>query len=437
MGLADALITRLSNVRQVLVRPTSAVLRYRSVDADPVAAGRELRVDSVLEGSIRRTAQRTRVTVQLVSARDGAPLWAEKFDEDLTDMFAVEDSISERAARALTRKLSREEHERLVRHQTSSPEAHKLYLKGRYHAAKFTPVGLRKALDCFQQAVKLDSGYALAHLGLAYYYFAACNEFSLPPSQAMPRTKKAALRALELDDSLGEAHMFLAGVRFWYEWDWPAAQTGFERAVRLAPYSAVAHFYRGLALAWMDRIDDGLASCRRAAEIDPLSAEAITNVGICCYFGRRCDEALDQLRQAVEIDPDYWFAWLQIGRVHELAGRSTESIEALRRAWRLQTSYPEVLTDLARAYAVAGRKAKARSLLEDVMRRSRRSYVPAYHVARALAGLGDRDEALTWLEKAVAQRSSFATWLRTDPALDALRTHARFAALIRTVGLWH
>jgi len=434
-GMADTLITRLSNMRRFVVRPTSSVLKYQAAGSDPVVAGRELRVDSVLEGTIRRAAERIRVTVQLVNVADGAPVWAEKFDEDLTDMFAVEDSISERAVRAMVSKITHEEQALLTRHPTDNPAAHQLYLRGRYHAAKLTPEGLRKGYENFQRAIALDPGYALAHVGLAYYYFVACNEFSMPPAEAMPKTEAAALAALRLDDTLAEAHAFLASVRFLYDWNWPGAETEFERAAGLNPHNSVVHLLYGMALMWNGRFDHGIDEVERALEIDPLSPEIITCQGICHYFARRHDAAIGRFQQAIEIDPRYWFAHLQLGRVLEEVGRLPEAIEALETAWRIEDAYPEVQTELARAYALAGKKEKARKLMDEVTRRARRSYVPAFSIARGFSGLGRTEEAFAWLEKAFEARSSFMPWLRLDPALDPLRPDERFSDLVRRVGL--
>jgi TolB-like protein/tetratricopeptide (TPR) repeat protein len=437
VGMADALITRLSNVRDLVVRPTSSVLRYGGGSGDTAAAGRELRVDSVLEGSIRRTRRRVRVTVQLVDVRDAAPVWAEKFDEDAADLFAVEDRVTERAARALATRMGAEERARtLSPHPRGSKEAYQLYLRGRYHAAKFTPAGLRKALSCFERAVSTDPGCALAHLGLAYYYFASCNEFSLPPQIALPRARQAAEAALRLDDTLGDAHLYLACVHHAFEWDWPRATRGLDRALAESPHSPVVLSYAGQAYVLMGQADRGLSLCRRAREVDPVSAEAITNLAIACLFAGRVDEAAEELAEAIDVDPHYWFAWLQLGRVHERQGRLDDAIAALRTAQRLCDSFPEVQAALSRAHALSGEGAKARAILRQLERRSRRSYVPAYHVATALVALGGTDEAFAWLEKAFEQRSTFLCWLATDPSLDPLRRHGRFAALMRRVGLW-
>lgn len=435
LGMTDALITRFSNIRQVIVRPTSAVLKYQASAPDPVAAGQALGVESVLEGAIRRSADRVRVTVQLVSVGSGAPLWAEKFDEDFTDIFTVEDSISERVARALMLKLTSEERDRLVKHPTDNAAAYQLYLQGRYHASKFTPEGVQRGFECFQQAVALDPGYALAYEGLAYYYFVSANEFSLPSREAMPKTKAAALQALQLDDARAEAHMYLAAVQLWYEWDWPTAEKEFQRAIDLNPHNPLIREYYGQALVWMGQVEAGIAEGQRAVELDPLSPETNNVLGICLYFARRYDEALEQFQRALEIEPTYWFAYLQLGRAYEQTGRLVDAIEALETGWRIEDAFPELLAVLAHAYAVAGQPGRARSLIEEVIERSQRDHVSAYHIATAYAGLGETDRAFAWLEKAYDERSFFLTWLQTDPALDPLRSDPRLADLRRRVGL--
>jgi TolB-like protein len=242
LGMADALITKLSNLRKIVVRPTSAVLKYTGPGHDPLAVGRELSVDSVLDGKIQKLGDRVRVTVQLVRVRDGLPLWAEKFDEQFTSIFAVEDSISEQVTKALVLKLTGEEKKQLSKHYTESPEAYQLYLKGRYFWNKRAAEDLEKSIKFFEQAIGKDPNYALAYAGLADAYSVLANT-PLPQRDAMSKAKAAAMKALELDDTLAEAHTSLALVKMSYDWDWPGAEREFKRALELNPNYATAHHW--------------------------------------------------------------------------------------------------------------------------------------------------------------------------------------------------
>lgn len=305
LGIADAIITRLSNLRQIVVRPTSSVRKYAGTAQDPLVAGRELRVEAVLEGNIQRAGNRIRATVQLISVRHEAPLWAEKFDVEFRDIFTVEDATSEQVARALILKLTREERELLAKRYTADSEAYQLYLKGRYNWNKRSQGGLRTASSYFQQAIDKDPSYALAYAGLADCHNLHSYYGELPPRESFPKAKAASIKALEIDDGLAEAHTSLAFVRAWYDWDWPAAESEFQRALELNPNYATAHHWYALFLTAMERAGEALEEIQLAHEIDPLSLPINRDVGLVYHRARQCDRAIEQYLETIELDPRF------------------------------------------------------------------------------------------------------------------------------------
>ncbi|MFN2578640.1 MAG: winged helix-turn-helix domain-containing tetratricopeptide repeat protein [Pyrinomonadaceae bacterium] len=324
LGMTDGLITKLGSLRQIQVRPTSAIIKYGNSNQDSVAAARELNVGAALEGSIQRAGDRVRVTVQLVSARDGTQLWAGKFDEKFTDIFSVEDAISDQLATALTLNLTGTERQNLAKHYTEDSEAFQLYLKGRYYWSKRTPDQIKKGIEFFEQAVKKDPKFALAYAGLADSY--AISSSGLPPEKRFPLAKAAALKALELDDSLAEAHTSLALVQYKFDWDWAASEASFKRALDINPHYETARHWYGEMLALMGRFDEGLAELRRAQEMDPSSVATKADTGATLYRARRYDEAIGECRNAIEMDPNLWIPHRFLSWAYEQKGMQDQAV---------------------------------------------------------------------------------------------------------------
>jgi TolB-like protein/DNA-binding winged helix-turn-helix (wHTH) protein/tetratricopeptide (TPR) repeat protein len=435
LGMADALITRLSNVRQIIVRPTSAVRRYAGPGQDVVAAGRNLRVEAVLEGSVQKTGEKLRVTVQLVSVRDGSPLWGQTFDESFTNVFAVQDSISEQVARALTVKLTGAERKSLAKRHTEDTEAWRLYLSGRYHWNKRTPEDTKKAIAYFQQAIEKDAKYAQAWAGLADCYAVFSSLSGLPPKESMPKAKEAALTALALDNSLAEAHATLASIRSIYDWDWPAAEREFRLAIELNPGYATAHHWYSNLLSFQGRAEEAFAEIKRAQEIDPLSPMINEVVGWHRHLARQYDEAIRLQRQALDLEPNFPAARFGLGTSYEQTGRYEEAVAEFKKAVSLAPDDFDYLAALGHVYAVTGRRAEARRILEELKEFSKRRYVSAWQMAVIHAGLGEQDDAFEWLARAADERSFWMSKLKVEPRLDGLRADPRFADLLRRVGL--
>jgi TolB-like protein/Flp pilus assembly protein TadD len=435
LGMADALVTRLSNVEQLQVRPVSAVLPYAHSGHELTAAGRKLGADVLVEGKIQRAGDRIRVTVQLLRVRDGASLWAGTFDEQFTNIFAVQDSISRQVARALTLTLTSEEARGLTRRDTDNTQAYELYLKGRYFRSKRTADGLTKAVEHFEQAVALDPAYALAHAGLADS-FAAWSNFTIVPSKdAYLKAKAAALKALELDDTLGDAHTTLGVVSLFYDWDWPAAEREFKRAIALEPDDATGHRHYALGLMWLGRFDEAIREIQRARELAPVDVEIHHNLALILYWARRYDEAISEARKTLDLEPHFPQAHRTVAKALVEQGRYEEAIAEFHEAIAGR-GIQLLKAELGHAYAMSGRRREAHETLDELKALAQRRYVSPYDMAIVHIGLGEKDLAFEWLEKSYAQRERWMVQLKVAPFLDPLRPDPRFADLVRRVGLW-
>ena len=433
LGMADALITRLSNLRKVTVRPTSSVRKYTGAQ-DPVLAGRDLGVEWVLDGSVQKSGKRIRVTVQLVNVSDGALLWAEKFDEKFTDIFAVEDSISEQAANALAPKLTGEEKRLLAKRYTENPNAYESYLKGRYFFDKKTIDGCKKAIQYLEVALKADPKFALAYAGLAdcYDWLRICNV--LNSKEANHKTERAVLNALELDSELAEAHASLGLLRT-RQWDWSSAEIEFQKAIELNPNCSRTLSGYAIYLLEMDRINDALTEIRKAQNLNPLSLMVNATVGSVLYFSRQYDEAIEQAYQTLELDADFAVASVCLGFAYEAQGRYDDAAIAYKRARKGLRHTPELLACQGRLDALAGRTDKALVAIDELTRLSTERCVQSNFIALIYAALEEKDEAFYWLERAYTEHDTDLALLKVDPRWDCLRADRRFASLLSRVGL--
>jgi TolB-like protein/tetratricopeptide (TPR) repeat protein len=433
VGMADALITRLSNVRQLAVRPTSAILKYGST-SDVIAAARELRVDAVLDGRMQRQGDRIRVTTQLIGVRDGAPLWAATFDEPFTDLFAVQDAISQRVAESLVRRLSADDRGRLAAGSTSDPEAFQLYLRGRFQWNKRTEDGFAKAIALFNEAIKRDPQYAAAHAGLADTYLNLFDYGLMPATDATAKATAAATRALELDDRLAEAHNSLAHIHL-HEWRWADAEKEFKRAIDLSPSYPSAYHWYALYLTSVGRVEEAVAAIERAQELDPVSMRISADVGQAYNAARLPDRAIEQERKVLELDPNFRVAYWIRGLAYEQKGMLGEAVEQFREALKRSPGNPNYLGALGHALALHGDAAEARRIAEGLEKKREPGDGTAFFIALVYTGLGETDVALDWLEAACDERSGSVRYLKVEPRLDPIRTHPRFQALMRRVGL--
>jgi TolB-like protein/DNA-binding winged helix-turn-helix (wHTH) protein/tetratricopeptide (TPR) repeat protein len=435
MGMADTLIAKLGNIKEVTVRPLSAVRRYGDVEQDPFVAGRQLGVEAVLDGTIQRSGDRVGVTVRLVRVGDGTQLWEDRFDALFTDIFSVQNEISEKVAAALKPRLTSVEETRLAKHYTQNVEAYQLYMLGRHHALKRTLPETQKAISYFQQAIDLDPSYALAYVGLADAHISSLAA-DLPPNEFLPQARAAAQRAIEIDNTLAEAHAELGFVIFWWEWDWGASEKELKRALDLDPNSANAHLFYAHLLSNTGRHAEALAEARRARELDPLNLRNNALEAQFLIHAGRTDEALARLRETLEMEPNYYLARLYASSAYIEKRMYSEAISEARRAGEISgTRSSNSIAFLGYALAKSGKEAEARSVLEGLLKSSAGRHVPSYHMALVYNGLGERDEALAWLERAYAQRSTGMVFLKVEPKWNNLRDDPRFQDLLRRVGL--
>jgi len=429
LGMADALITSIGNLQQVVVRPTSAVRNYAAAEQDPVAAGRALKVDSVLEGSIQRNGERIQVTARLVSAQDGRSLWSGKFDEEFKDVFTLQDSICRQVVSALALQLTMAERELLAKHSTRDPEAYQLYLKGRYFWNLRTQQSLKKAAGYFQQAIEKDPTNALAYASLAQ-----CYTLLSPREEFIPKTRAAAAaRALEIDSSLAEAHTALAHPSIFYEWDWPAGERELKKAIEINPNYPTARHWYALYLTAMGRLPEALKEMNRAQDLDPLSLVINTHLGNILYYSRQYDLAIEQYQKTLEMNPNFAMTHFYLGYAYLEKARYEESVAEFRKASSLGE---DALENIGYSYGRWGKRDEARRILRELKKRSKQETDSPSDQALVFLGLGDKDQALRWLQKAcVEEKPYWFIYLNVDPKFDGLRSNPGFRELLQCVGL--
>jgi tetratricopeptide (TPR) repeat protein len=395
---------------------------------------RKFGVANALEGSVQRSADQVRVNVQLIKAENDAHLWADTFDRKLTDIFAVESEIARAIAGTLQAKLTGSEQNAIAARPTENTEAYQLYLKGRFFWNKRTAESLKKAADYFNQAIVADPKYALAHVGLADAYAIMPFYAAGAPEDCYPKAKAAAKKALDLSDTLAEAHTSLAYVLRVYDLDFDGSEREFQRAIELNPNYATAHHWYGLAvLVPLARFDEAIRELKRALELDPLSLPINGALGRIYYFARRYDEAIEQLRKTSEMDPGFYYAHWNLGSALAAKGATGAAIEEYQKARDLSDD-PLVLGLLGRAYASSGNTKEAEKILGQLNELSKGRYVPAYSFALVYLGLGNKEESLRWFEKTYRNREGDNLGpFKVEPLLDPLRGDPRFEALLQKV----
>jgi eukaryotic-like serine/threonine-protein kinase len=434
-GIADALISKLNHVGQLAVRSPDAVRKYGGRGKGVEFAARELGVDTLLVGQIGQTGDRIHLSVQLISAPDNRVLWTDAFDEQWDHILRVESAIATQVARALLLPVTTDERLRLAKFDTNNPAAYREYLLGRHFWSQRTPAAVTTGLQHFARATELDSSYALAHAGIADSYVASASVRASSASDAYIKARAAAVRALELDPALPEALSALAMVHLYYEWNWVAAERAFKRALALNPDDGTTHMRYALALPYFERFDDALVEIARAREADPLSPVISTNVGKILHLARRYSEALEEHRKALELDPNFWMTHSNLGLTFALTRKYDQAIAEFQRALDLSNS-SETKLNLAYAYAMSGRPREAKKILDDLQTRTPRVYSSPFDLAVAYTGLGDRDRAFSWLEKAYHERVRPMPSLKINPLFDPLRSDPRFVALVERMRLF-
>ena len=431
-GLTEEMITQLSglNPERLAVIARTSAMQYKSTKKSAAQIGQELGVDYILESSFRREGDRVRISAQLIQVKDQTHLWAESYDRDLRDVLALQSEVAQAIAREIEIKLTPQQQVRLASTRSINPEAYELYLQGRYFWNKRTEAGLRRSIEYFERAISSDPQYGQAYAGLADAYALLAEGYGIPRADAVARARRAAIKALELDDTLAEAHTSLAFVRMHYDWDWPNAEKEFQRAIELNPSYATAHHWYAYCLIAMGRTEEALREIRRAEESDPLSLIIQTDVAEMLHFARRYDEAIEQARKALGMDPNFVLAYRILGWALAQKGQYSEATTELKKAILIEPR-SDFIAYLAYVYARSGRAGEARKTLA----RLKRPLTPRFDVIAAYVALGEKDAAFFWLEKAFKERSGLMVFLRTAPEYDPLRNDPRFQDVLRRVGL--
>jgi adenylate cyclase len=433
-GVSEELITALSKITGLQVKARTSSFAFKGKNEDIQKIGELLHVSHLLEGSVAKAGNKLRITAQLIQAGDGNHVWSDTYDRDMQDIFAVRSEVAQKVAEALKVRLLGEEKKQLEKKPTENLEAYNLYRQGRYYIDKLSEEGMRKALPFFQQAIEKDPRFALAYAGMADNYVIAADAI-IPPREAFAKAKKAALKAIEIDDTLAEAHASLGFVHYHYDWDWAAAEKEFKRAISLNPRSAQSYTLYTHFLGGMGRYDEAQVQGRRALELDPLSVSNYWFLGWAAIYAGRADEAIKQYSKATDLDPNNPWTRLFLGRAYLFKGMSQRGIEEMENAERLNPDDPLALGFIGYAYAVNGRRPDALKILQKLDDLQKRRFVSTISRAYIYIGLGDRDKAFEWLEKAYQEHSDSLAWIGNDPEAKILHSDPRFAALMRKIGI--
>lgn len=430
-GITESLINSLSQLPRLRVLARATAFRYRS--ADPRAAGHALGVGTVLSGEVRHSNETLVIAVELIEVAGGERIWSAQYVCTLSALPAAQAEIATSVAGALRLKITGEEKLRLAKRYTENTDAYNLYLKGRYFWNKYAAKWVKKGIEYFQQAIEIDHSYALAYAGVADCYF-RLSAVHLPPREALPKASAAAHKAVEMDDSLAEAHASLAMIKFWYDYDWPGAEREFRRALELNPGASLAHQRYGEYLMFMERFDEALAELRLAQSLDPLSLWIGVSLSTNLFLMRRDEQAVEQLQKVLEMDAQYYPARFCLGMIHLRRGQLAEAVAEFQKARQAEEDSSFALGFIGYAHALAGQRDEAEKALQTLLAESAAGYVSPYGVALINAGLGDSERAFEWLEKLYESRDEWTLWLRVAPELEALRFDARFVSLLERIG---
>jgi TolB-like protein/DNA-binding winged helix-turn-helix (wHTH) protein/tetratricopeptide (TPR) repeat protein len=436
-GITESLIDRLSQLPQLKVMSKVATFRYKGKETEAQKVGHELRVRAVFTGRVTERGDNLEISAELIDASDNSHIWGERYSRKASNIFALQGEIATEMTGALRVRLTGEDKQRLIKSYTTNPDAYQDYLKGRYWLNKSTEQGIRKGVEYFQQAIAKDPAYALAYSGLADCYTSLARDGVVPAKEGYSKAKKTALKALEIDDTLAEAHVSLAYVKNEYEWDWPAGERESQRAIELDPSYAPAHDAYAEALWLPGRLDEGIAESKRALEPDPLSLAYNDTLGIEFFLARRYDRALEQEGKTLELDPNFIDAYYFRGMAYLKKSMYKEGMVEFEKAVAISPDNLGALTGLGYGYGVTGRRAEAERVLEKLSELSKQRYVSPVWRAKIHAGLGDKDKVFEWLEKAFDDRSVVSVgYIKTNPMFDPLRSDPRFADLLRRTNLW-
>jgi eukaryotic-like serine/threonine-protein kinase len=431
-GITESLINNLSQSRSLKVMSRNSVFRYKGRDVSAETVARDLSVHGVLTGRIVQRGDNLTISIELVDGRDNTHVWGEQYSRKMSEIISMQEEIARQISEKLQLRLSGEDEKRVSKRYTNNSRAYELYLRGRFYWNKRTEEALKKGIDYFNQAIEEDPGYALAYVGVANCYASLVELEASPPKELYPKVKAAAARALEIDDSLAEAHTALAAVNE-YEWNWAEAETQYKRAIELNPNYETAHHWYAAYLTSRQRPDEAIREMKLALELDPLSLIINTSMGRVLFGARQYDQAIEQLKKTLDMDANFAEAHFQIGMVYEQKRMYEDAIREFQKSVELFGD-SAMMAWVARGYAVSGRRADAERVLAELIETSKQKYVSPYPLATVYAALGDKDRMFEWLEKVYQERSYYVVWLNIDPVFDSVRSDARFTGLLKRIG---
>ncbi len=436
-GLAEELLNALAKIEALRVAARTSAFSFKGKETDVREIGRKLNVSVVLEGSVRKSGNRLRITAQLINVTDGYHLWSERYDRQIEDLFEIQDEVTLAVVDALKLKLLSSEKASLLKQRTENTEAYQLYLKGRYYWHQRTEEAVKKGIECFEQAIDIDPNYALAYAGLAdSCSLLGLSEYSaLSPTEAFPKAKQASVKALEIDNTVAKAHVSLAFGRMYFDWDFQRAESEYQQAIELNPSYATAHHFRALNLMATGQTDLAIAEMNKAQALEPLSLIINTNLGWMLYFARQYDQAIEQYQKTLEMDKNFYPARFRLGQAYLQTGSIDKAVKEFEQAVTLSERKARPLALLGYAYGLSGNKTGAESMLEELNELSRKRYVSSLEVARIHLALGEKNQVFDCFNRAVEEREGWLIWVKLEPSFDSLRSDSRYTELLRRMGL--
>ena len=431
-GMTEELISTLSKINGLRVIARTSVMQYKETTKSVAEIGEELGVSNILEGSVRKSGNKLRITLQLIDVQTQEHRWAQDYDRELKDIFTIQSNVAQRVAEALRMKLLLEERIQLERRSTDNIEAYKLYLRGRDQLRYYTESRMRQGLTFFNEAIEIDTSYDKAYAGLADCYYNLSSLY-MPPDEAMPNALAAAEKALEINNSLAGAHATIGAVKAFYYWDWAAGEKEFKKAIQLNPSHTTALQYYGIYLTVQGRFEEAIVQLNQAHQLDPLSRSIEMTAIIPYYYGRLFEQTINRCLKLIESEPDFYAARGLLGRSYLQIGEISKAVRNFEKEAELNPSQSGYL---GHAYAVAGKTNEARKLIEDMIkRREKGEYIRPDQIATIFVGLGDKDQAFKWLEEAYHERIEELILMNVDPIYDSIRSDERFIALLGKMGL--
>ena len=433
-GITEEIINALTNLESLKVIARTSAFAFKGKYEDVRTIGKKLSVDTILEGSVRKVGKRLRITAQLINISDGSHIWSERYDREMENVFDIQDEISLAIVDKLKVKLLGQEKAAMLKRHTQDLDAYNLYLKGRFFLDSRHEDALQKAMGCFKKAFEKDPAYTLAYIGLADCHNILGFHTFIKPLKAFPEARSLALKALELDDTIGEGHATYGFLKWAYEWDWKGAEQELKRAIELNPMYPNVHWWYSLYLITMGRVDESLTEIKLVQQLQPLSVYLRSGMGAILYWARKYDQALDKILEALDMNPDFGTVHFVLGWIYEQTGMFEDSIKAFKRAIEI-LGFPYMGPLLGHAYAVSGNRKKAEKIISQVDEISREQYVSPYHRSAVHLALNEKDRAFDLLDKAIEERDNWLVTIKIDPRFDGLQSEQRYIRLLEKLGM--